>query len=134
MNKKRMIISPLVILLVGVGLIVAAAMTEMDNSFWSGVGGGLIAVSVLRLIRTIRFVKDDKYREKFEVENKDERNRFLSAKAWSWAGYLFVLIAAVATIVLKVAGQEMWSMAAGSALCLVLVLYWVSYMIVRKKY
>jgi hypothetical protein len=134
MNTKRMVISTIVCLLLGIGLIVAAGMTELDNSFWPGMGGGLVAVAILRLVRMIRFAKSDEYRKEFEVENKDERNRFLSAKAWSWAGYLFVMISAVATIVLQVLGQEMWSMATSGALCLVLVLYWVSYLIVRKKY
>ncbi len=134
MNRKRMIISSIVILLVGVGLIIAAGMTEMDNSFWAGMGGGLIAVTLVRLIRQLRYERNEEYRKQVEVETKDERNRFLAAKAWSWAGYLFVLLAGLATIVLLVAGQEMWSMAASGALCLMLVLYWGCYLIIRKKY
>ena len=64
----------------------------------------------------------------------DERNRFLTGKAWAWAGYLFVLISGVATIALKIAGQDQWSLACSYALCLLLVLYWGSYLVLKRKY
>ena len=40
----------------------------------------------------------------------------------------------IATIILKLMGQELLSMAVGIALCVLLVLYWVSYLILQKKY
>jgi len=64
----------------------------------------------------------------------DERNLFLHSKAWAWAGYCFVIIAAVASIVLRIAGQDLLSTAAGFAVCLITVLYWIAYLIERKKY
>ena len=50
------------------------------------------------------------------------------------AGYLFILIAGLSVIVLKVMGQEQLSMAASYAVCLILVLYWGSYMVLSRKY
>lgn len=97
-------------------------------------GVALIVVGVMRLIRAYRFSKDASYREKVEIEIGDERNRYLRGKAWAWAGYLFILITAVAVIVLKVVGQELLSIAAGGAICLMLVLYWGAYLLLRKKY
>ena len=64
----------------------------------------------------------------------DERNRFIRNKAWAWAGYLFVIITAVAVIVLHAMGQEQLGRMAACAECLLLVLYWISYLILRKKY
>ena len=69
-----------------------------------------------------------------EIEEKDERNHFIRNKAWAWAGYLFVMIMAVATIVFKIVGQETLMMAASSSVCLVLTLFWVSYLILKRKY
>jgi uncharacterized membrane protein len=97
-------------------------------------GGGLLAVGLMRTIQLIRLQKDEHYREKTEIEIKDERNCFIRNKAWAWAGYLFILIAAVAVIVLRVAGQELLSFAASGAVCLMLVLYWICYLVLRKKY
>ena len=64
----------------------------------------------------------------------DERNRFIRGKAWSWVGYLYIIIAAVATIVFKLLGQETLMFAASGSVCLMLVLYWIIYLILNKKY
>ena len=104
------------------------------DSFWSGMGSGVLTVSVLRVIRTYRFHKDDTYREKMETEVNDERNQFLRNKAWAWAGSVCVVGMAVLVIVLKVMGQDLLSVAAGFAICILLILYWVSFLVLRKKY
>lgn len=132
MNGKRIAAQILCAMLGGVLLVLGCF--EVVDSFWSGMGAALMVVGALRLIRAYRFSKDASYREKVEIETGDERNRYLRGKAWAWAGYLFILIAAVAVIALKVAGQELLSMAASGAMCLMLVLYWGAYFLLRKKY
>ena len=129
---RRMYLS-LFWILVGAALFVCGAMEWID-SYWSGMGGGFLAVGILQLIRHIRYRKNEDYREKVDVETNDERNRFLTGKAWAWAGYLFVMVSGVATIALKVMGQDQWSLAASYALCLLLVLYWGSYLVLKRKY
>ena len=129
---RRMVLSVFWVLL-GAALFVCGAM-EVVDSYWSGMGGGFLAVGVLQLIRHIRYRKNEEYREKVDVAVSDERNRFLTGKAWAWAGYLFVLVSGVATIALKVMGQDQWSLAASYALCLLLVLYWGSYLVLKRKY
>ena len=129
---RRMYLS-LFWLLLGAVLVVCS-MTGVIDSYWSGMGGGFAGVGIAQLIRHIRYRKNEEYREKVDVETNDERNRFLAGKAWAWAGYLFVLVSGVATIALKVMGQDQWSLAASCALCLLLVLYWGSYLVLKRKY
>ena len=107
---------------------------EIVEEFWSGIGAGLLGVGVVRLLQARRFLKDAAYRERVEVEVGDERNRFLRNKAWAWAGYLFILIVGSGVIVLKIAGLDLWSLAASYAVCLMLLLYWGAYAVLRKKY
>ena len=114
--------------LIGLGCV------EIIDSFWSGMGSGLLVVGALRLLRMYRFRNNESYRERVEVETTDERNRFIRNKAWSWAGYLFILIAAVSVIVLQIAGLREYSQAASYAVCLMLILYWGSFLVLRKKY
>ncbi len=131
--KNRNLIIYILYLVIGLTLL-GLGIANVVDSFWSGMGSGLIFVSVLRLIRVYRLNKNEEYREKVETEISDERNRFIRNRAWAWAGYLFILISAVAVICLKVAGLDLLSTAASVALCLMLVLYWVSFFILRKKY
>lgn len=129
---KRVIVSIVWVILGAV--LIALAFAGIVDMFWNGMGSGLLVVGVIHLLRYYRLNKNEAYREKVEVEEKDERNLFIRNKAWAWSGYLFVLIAAVACIVLRIAGQEMLSMAAAFAVCLMIVLYWISYFTLRKKY
>ena len=132
MNNRR-ILWCVICAVVGITLVILGRL-EIVDAFWSGMGTGLVLVSILRLFQWVRARRDESYREKVETEENDERNRFLRNKAWAWAGYLFVLIAAVAVIVLRILGQEVYSQAASYAMCLLLVLYWGAFLILRQKY
>ena len=133
MKFDRRILVSIVWVILGIGLITACAITTLDE-FWSGMGTALIAVGVLQMLRWVKYARNAEYREKMDVETKDERNRYLAAKAWAWAGYLFVIIGAVASIVLRILGQAMLSTLASGAVCVILALYWISYFVLRKKY
>ena len=104
------------------------------DEFWNGMGSALLVIGVIQLIRRYRLNKNEAYREKMEIENNDERNKFIRNKAWAWAGYLFVMIMAVASIVLKIFKQDVLSIAAGGAVCLMILLFWGSYFFLKRKY
>ena len=131
-NDKRMV-AYIVYIIFGVTLLVLGVL-EIVDSFWSGMGGALIAMGVVRMIQILRYNKDESYREKWDVETQDERNHFIRNKAWAWAGYLFVLIAAVCAIVFKLLGQDLLSIMAGFAVSILVLLYWVCYLVLKKKY
>ena len=132
MNKSKLIVS-IIEILIGIGLIVAGGLGAVD-SFWSGMGGAMVAIGILYTIRSIRLNRNPNYKEQYEIEVNDERNRFLRLKSWSWTGYLFVMIAAVATIVCKLIGREDLMMLFSSCVCLMLVLYWICYTVLKNKY
>ena len=131
--KKKEIIFAIIWLLLGLALTVLSVLEALDE-FWSGMGSALLVIGSLRLLRGYRLSKSDTYREKREVAETDERFHFIRTKAWSWAGYLFIIISALACIILKLLGQDLLCMAASGALCLMLVLYWTSFFILKKKY
>lgn len=117
----------------GLVLIILAFMEKVD-AFWNGMGTALVVVGALQLLRFRRFNRNEAYREKVEIAMTDERNHYIRNKAWAWSGYLFIIIAAIMTLVFKLLGQELLSMAASGGVCLMLVLYWISWGVLRKKY
>ena len=131
--KKRDTIFSLLWLAIGLPLMGLSVAGVLDE-FWSGMGSALMVVGACRLVRAYRPGKSESYREKMETFETDERFHFLRAKAWSWAGYLFVIIGGISVIVLKLIGQELLSLAASCAVCLMLVLYWGAYFVLKKKY
>ena len=104
------------------------------ESYWYSFGISLLTVGSLQLLRQRRYRKNEAYREKVDTETQDERNKFIANKAWAWAGYAFVMIAAVASIAFKIAGREDLMMFCSCSVCLMVLLYWGSYMILKRKY
>ena len=104
------------------------------DEFWNGMGSALLVIGVIQIIRRYRLDKNEAYREKMEIEPNDERNKFIRNKAWAWAGYLFVMITAVASIVFRIFEQNLLSIAAGGAVCLMILLFWGAYFFLKRKY
>ena len=104
------------------------------DSFWVGMGSSLLVIGTVNLIRMYRIHKNEAYKERIEIELNDERNRYIRSKAWAWAGYLFVMIAAVGSIVLRILKMNTLSIACGLAVLLMIVLFWISYYMLGKKY
>ena len=132
MKKVRMIASVLEIV-IGITLLVCSFVNLVDE-FWCGMGTALIIVGSIFLLRNVKYQTNSHYREEIDVQTNDERNKYLSMKAWSWSGYLFVFFAAVGTFVFKFMGKEELMMLCSGAVCLIVFLYWISYVILRKKY
>ncbi len=120
-------------IVLGAALIACGAAGVLDE-YWSGMGGAFVAVGAVQIIRYVRLSRNEAYRERIETDSKDERNRFLGGKAWAWAGYLFVIIAAAASVGLRIAGKDELSLMASGSVCLMIVLYWGSYFYLRRKY
>ena len=131
--KKRDTIFSLLWLAIGLPLM-GLSIAGLVDEFWSGMGSALVVIGACRLLRAHRLKKNEEYREKMETYATDERIHFLRTKALSWAGYLFIIISAVAVIVFRILGQDVYSTAASCAVCLMLVLYWVCYLVLKKKY
>ena len=131
--KDKNHIYPIICLILG-AILMGLSIAGLTDEFWSGMGSALVVVGAARLLRSHRLKKNDAYREKMEVAETDERIHFIRNKAWAWAGYLFILIAAAATILFKILGQDLLSLAASGAVCLMLVLYWISFLILNKKH
>ena len=130
--RKRMV-SSLVEIVLGIVLIFSSMLEGVDE-YWSSMGITIMIVGFLFLIKSIRYKTNEEYREKLDIEVGDERNKYLSLKAWGWAGYLFVLTGAVGSIVCKIAGREDLMMMASGSVCLVMVFYWICYIYLKKKY
>lgn len=120
---------------IAVGAVLLALSTmEVIDSDWGGMGGALIGVGLVNTIRFYRYHRDEAYREAVDTQNRDERNHFISGKAWAWAGYFYVLINGVAVVVLKLVGHDALSLWAAYSVCIIILLYWLCWLWLRRKY
>ena len=132
MSKRRFSWSVFWVLLGGV--LAGCRAAGLVEEYWGSMGVAFVVIGALQTARNIRYLRSADYRAKVDTANKDERNRFLANKAWAWAGYLYVMIAAVASIALKLLGHDLLCQAAAFSVCGIMVLYWVCYLVLQKKY
>lgn len=134
-NRRRNIktISSVLEIIIGIALFASGSFGMID-SYWSGMGGGLIAVGIMFLFKQLKYKRNPEYKEQVDTATNDERNKYLGMKAWSWTGYATVIILAAASIGCKVAGQDLISTLLGGIVCLMVVLYWPIYVFLSKKY
>ena len=132
-NGKRLALSVFWVL-AGAVLIVLSVMEILNSTLYAGMGGGLVAVGILQAVRNVKYMKNPEYREKIDVEVKDERNAFLRMKSRSWTVYLFVLSAAVASIAAMILGAHEVQYTLLFSICVLLVINYVSYLVLSRKY
>ena len=132
MKKLRAVLS-LCWITLGVVLL-ALGLTGRVDDYWTTMGFALSLVGLLQLLRRHRISRNPALKEKMEIAESDERNHFIRSRAWAWAGYLYILLVALAVIVLRILGEELLSVAAAYSVCLMVILYWVSYWVLQKKY
>ena len=134
MNNNRRLVLSIFWVVLGLVLVVLSIMEVLDSSVYAGMGGALAAVGALQVIRNLRYRGNEEYREKVDTEVNDERNRFLRMKSWSWAGYIVVLVEAIGVIVAMIMGKETIQMILCYSVCLILCAYWISYVVLSRKY
>lgn len=132
MKNKRLIVGIISILL-GI-LCQIIYFVGSKDIFWSSLGGGLIGAGIIHLYMVIKYRKSESYRENIDITEKDERYRYISLKAWAFAGYIFIFLCAAAVIAFKLAGYDFYASFLATALCTLIILYVIMYLVFRKRY
>ena len=133
MNNNRRLINSVLEIVLGAALIIVSKLFDLD-SVWVGMGSALIAVGTVQFLNLLRYRQDADYREKVDTEAHDERNQFIRARAWVWAGTCFVLVGGVLTVLFQILGKQEYATLCGSGVSLLVLFYWISFLILRKKY
>ena len=120
-------------ILLGAALCLCNVLKLIEDS-WFSMGVSLIVVGILQVIRQIRYRTNKDYQEKFDTNANDERNKFISNKAWAWAGYIFVLASGCGSIVFKLMGREYLMVFCAFSVCFLMIAYWLCQLYLEKKY
>lgn len=131
---KQRLISNLFCLLLGISLIVTAFFTHNNTNFLSSFGCALAAIGFAQGLRNLRTMRSEAACKRQEVAESDERNIMLANKAKSWAFSLYMMLAGIAVIVLSLLGKQEIAPIIGWSVCILTALYYVCYLILKKKY
>ena len=85
------------------------------------------------MIRQFRYHTNQEYKDKIDIDSKDERNQYIRRKAWASAAYMYVIIAALGIILLKIIGQDQLLMGLSISVGILIVLFWIFYFYLQRK-
>lgn len=87
-------------LVVGLSLIaVGIALRTPEGTFFSGVGGGVLAVGITRIARVHRLRRDPVRAADYEASLKDERTAYIANKARSMTFFVCILVQLAAGLI-----------------------------------
>lgn len=131
--KQRFVIAVSYIVL-GCILVVTGILKGPENSFFSVFGFSLLIMGILRLYRHRKIAATPQAMRKQELAEKDEMTLMIAERARSWSFSLSVTGAGILVIVLQFLGYHEQSQPFAWYVCAMVVLYWISYVLLRKKY
>ena len=137
MNFKKKLRTRLYIaisyIVLGVALIATAFITKMENEYFSSLGFAFAVIGIARVKQYFLISKNDETIKKQEIRETDERNISISNKAKSFSFSLYIMLCCIAIIILQILGKSDLVNILGLTVCALLIFYWISYFIIRKK-
>lgn len=131
--KTRLIVAVSYILL-GLVLVAVDLMGQTDNYFYSSFGFALIIMGLLRIFRHRKITADERSIRQQELTESDERTRMIAERARSWTFSLTVTLSGAIVLVLSLLGYHDESLPFAWLVCGMVTVYWICYLIIRKKY
>lgn len=135
-NKKMKIRKNIafVYILIGVGMIILNVTGILTNDIMSSFGLMLFVIGIARMVQYKRITADSESLNARRIAENDERNVMLWTKARSLATSVYLLLLAVMVIVLYIINMQTEAQIVSYCMLAFVVIYWICYFIVSKKY
>lgn len=119
--------------LIGIATIISAFITNTSNEFFSSFGFALVVIGVVRIRNYLIITKSEDNLKKQQIRESDERNISISTKAKSFSFNLYIILSGIVVIVLQCLKETQLATIIGGVVCVLILIYWISYWIINKK-
>lgn len=123
----------IIYMVLGLTMIVVFNVINTDNSFLSSFGLVLVVIGLVRLRNYFLITRSEESIKKQQIAESDERNIAIAHKAKSIAFMICTMLFCVAVIVLQLLEKSQLAMIVSGMVCAMLVIYWITYWIIRKR-
>ncbi len=120
-------------IVIGAVMIAASFLTKTTNEFVSSFGFALLVIGIVRIRNHFIITKNDETIKKQEIAETDERNISIANRAKSLSFMVYVFASSIFVIVLQFLEMNQLATIIGFTVCALLIIYWISYFIIRKK-
>lgn len=120
-------------IVLGFAMIVAFNIINTENDFLSSFGFALVVIGIVNIRKYIFITKSEETIVKQQIAETDERNIAIANKAKSVSFIVYVVLACVAVIVLELLNKTQLAIILSTTVCVLILIYWISYWIISKK-
>ena len=120
-------------IIIGLTMIIVSFIIDGTSEYLSPFGTALLVVGIARARNHFLITKDDETIKKQQIVETDERIISISRKAKSFTLNLYIILACVSVIVLQILKITELATTIGLTVCVLLVIYWISYFVISKK-
>lgn len=132
--KNKLKIRALVSAVIGIlGTVLMCIGLTNANESASSFGLTFAVIGIARILQYKRITKDEETLHKRQVAETDERNVMLWTRARSLAFSVYIIVCAVAIIVLNVLDLSVYADILAYNLIAFVVIYWIIYFIISRK-
>ncbi len=120
-------------IVLGLALILTFCFISTESDYLSSFGFALIVVGAVRVRNYFLINKNEETLKKHEIAETDERNIAIANKAKSIAFIIYIIAMGISIIVLQILHKSVLASVLSVTMCFLLLVYWISYFIIRKK-
>ncbi|MBR5515186.1 MAG: hypothetical protein IKU52_03170 [Clostridia bacterium] len=124
----------IVYIILGICLIFTGFINQTENEFVASFGFALTVIGLARLKKYFSLTRNEEKLKRYEIAETDERNIMIVSKARSLTFSLYVIICYIAVIVFSFLNYTLIAQILSVSVFLLIMIYWISYFIIRKKY
>lgn len=121
-------------IIIGIALIIVFNIVKTENNFLSSFGFALVMIGVVNVRNYCLITKNEDTIKKHQIAESDERNIAIANKAKSVSFIIYVILACLLVIVLEILNKTQLAMTLSATVCFLILIYWISYWIIRKKF
>ncbi len=118
---------------IGLLMIILFNIIKTENSFLSSFGFALIVIGIVHIRNYTIITKNEETIRKREIAEMDERNIAIANKAKSVSFIIYVILACVCVVILELFNKTQLATVLSSTVCVLILIYWISYWIINKK-
>ena len=133
MTNKQRIIWYGAFLAAGIVAVTLSLFGVIDDML-GACGLALIIISALQLFKAARYAHDPDFAKRIDVGNSDERLAYLASKSAEWTFKVSAIGLCVLSLVLRILGSADTADVLAFVACAEITLYWVSYLVLSRKY
>ena len=134
--KKKLKIrlyTAIIFALIGVVMLILSFVLKDANEFLSPFGLALFVIGFARTKEYFRITNNESTLKNRQIAETDERNIAISNKAKGFAFTLYMILAGITVIVLEFLKMDDIAAIIGATVCVLILIYWISYFIICKK-